>query len=205
MSDATPALSETEALRADIYHLLASLLRQAPDDELHHWLATLEVEQDGSRLVECWQALVIAARNTSPDMLHRDHFRHLVGVIQGDVVPYASWYRNGELMEAALVSLRRDLRLLGFERCDSTHEPEDHLAAICEVMAMLVASQSQEQAGFFQRHLAPWARHCFSDLAQVDSVFYIALGQLGDAFMESEQARIGNQTMGSQPIRMMEP
>ncbi|WP_249977781.1 TorD/DmsD family molecular chaperone [Vreelandella olivaria] len=199
MSDSIPALSEIEALRADIYQVLASLLRQAPDAELLQWLATLEVEQDGSRLAECWAALATAARNSSPEALQRDHFRHLVGVIQGEVVPYASWYLNGELMEAALVSLRRDLRLLGFERCASTHEPEDHLAAVCEVMAMLVASQSLEQMYFFQRHLTPWASQCFSDLAQVDSAFYMALGQLGGAFMESEQTGLSHQ-----PVRLME-
>ena len=38
MSDAMPTLSETDALRMDIYQLFASLLRQAPDSELLAWL-----------------------------------------------------------------------------------------------------------------------------------------------------------------------
>lgn len=204
MSNVMPTLSDSEALRADIYQLLASLLRQAPETELLHWLAALEIEQDGSRLAECWAALSSAANASTPEMLQHAHFRYLVGVIQGEIVPYASWYLNGELMEAALVALRRDLRVLGFERRESICEPEDHLAAVCEVMAMLVTSQSQEQAYFLQQHIKPWAGSCFADLAKVDTAFYAALGQLGGAFMESEQASLSDQA-AYQPVRIVEP
>ncbi|HSP31563.1 MAG TPA: molecular chaperone TorD family protein [Halomonas sp.] len=208
MTDALPTLKEADALRADIYRLLATLLRQAPDAELLNWLAELDIEQDGSRLAECWHALAAAAAGTKEsgaetERLQSAHFRHLVGVIQGDVIPYASWYRNGELMEAALVALRQDLRVLGFERSEHTRDPEDHLAALCEVMAMLIESASQEQAYFFSQHLAPWAASCLADLGQVDTAFYAALGQLGSAFMESEQARLSID-VGHTPVRIVE-
>ncbi|CEP34442.1 MULTISPECIES: TorD/DmsD family molecular chaperone [Halomonadaceae] len=209
MTDALPTLKEADSLRADIYRLLATLLRQPPDTELLNWLAELTIEQDGSRLAECWQALAAAAAGTEQsdadvERLQRAHFRHLVGVIQGDVVPYASWYRNGELMEAALVALRQDLKVLGFERSEHTRDPEDHLAALCEVMAMLIDAESAEQGYFFSQHLAPWAANCFADLGQVDTAFYAALGQLGSAFMESEQARL-RVDAGHTPVRILEP
>ena len=205
---ALPTLKEADALRADIYRLLASLLRQTPDAELLEWLAELTIDQDGSRLAECWQALSEAAAGTEErsakiERLQSAHFRHLVGVIQGDVVPYASWYRNGELMEAALVALRQDLRALGFVRSEHTRDPEDHLAALYEVMAMLIDAESQEQAYFFNQHLAPWAASCCADLGQVDTAFYAALGQLGSAFMESEQARM-SVNAGHVPVRIVE-
>ncbi|MEA2117654.1 TorD/DmsD family molecular chaperone [Halovibrio sp. HP20-50] len=203
MTDALPTLNEADALRADIYRLFATLLRQAPDDELLNWLAELSIEQDGSRLAECWQSLAGAAQSAHAEKLQRAHFRHLVGVIQGDVVPYASWYRNGELMEAALVALRRDLKVLGFERSEHTRDPEDHLAALCEVMVMMIESASFEQAYFFSQHLAPWAADCFADIGQVDTAFYAALGQLGSAFMESEQARLSIDA-SHKPVRIVE-
>lgn len=198
-----PTLKEADALRADIYQLLATLLRQAPDADLLDWLAELSIDQDGSRLAECWMALSEAAKASDIEQLQRAHFRLLVGVIQGEVVPYASWYRNGELMEAALVALRQDLRVLGFERSEHTRDPEDHLAALCEVMAMLIESASDEQAYFFSQHIAPWAASCFADLGQVDTAFYAALGQLGGAFMESEQARLSIDA-GQTPVRIVE-
>lgn len=204
MTDALTTLKEADALRADIYRLLATLLRQAPDTELLNWLTELAIEQDGSRLAECWRSLAVAAKNTDAERLQRAHFRHLVGVIQGEVVPYASWYRNGELMEAALVALRQDLKVLGFERSEHTRDPEDHLAALCEVMAMLIDAESAEQSYFFSQHVAPWAASCFADLGQVDTAFYAALGQLGSAFMESEQARL-RIDVGHTPVRIVEP
>lgn len=204
MTDAElPTLKDADALRADIYRLLAALLRQAPDADLLDWLADLAIDQDGSRLAECWQALAEAAKGANVEQLQRAHFRHLVGVIQGEIVPYASWYRNGELMEAALVALRRDLKVLGFARSEHTRDPEDHLAALCEVMAMLIDVESQEQAYFFSQHLAPWAASCCADIGKVDTAFYAALGQLGSAFMESEQARMSVDA-GHAPVRIVE-
>ncbi|TVP47741.1 MAG: molecular chaperone TorD [Halomonas sp.] len=208
MTDAAlPTLKEADALRADIYRLLATLLRQVPDGDLLDWLSELDIEQDGSRLAECWKALSEAAagieESVGIEQLQRAHFRLLVGVIQSEVVPYASWYRNGELMEAALVALRQDLRALGFERSEHTRDPEDHLAALCEVMAMLIDVESPEQAYFFNQHIAPWAVDCCADLGQVDTAFYAALGQLGGAFIESEQARLSVDA-GQAPVRIVE-
>ncbi|GGX78729.1 TorD family cytoplasmic chaperone [Litchfieldella qijiaojingensis] len=197
-------LDDSHALRADIYRLLARLLLEAPDRELLDWLAGLEIEDDGSPLAECWRALADASANSSPDVLARAHFRHLVGVVQGDVTPYASWYRNGELMEEALVALRRDLRRLGVERAEHSRDPEDHLAALCEVMAMLIETRSPSEAGFFMAHLAPWAFRCLEDLAAVETPFYSRLGQLGRAFIDMEHDRLESEA-SHQPVRLVEP
>ncbi|SDO30945.1 TorD/DmsD family molecular chaperone [Vreelandella arcis] len=204
MTQTAPTLNEADALRVDIYRLIAALLREAPTDELLGWLASLDIEQDGSRLAECWFGLSQAADGADSARLKRAHFGHLVGVIQGDIVPYASWYRNGELMEAALVALRGDLKALGFERNEHTNDPEDHLAALCEVMSMLIETTSSDQAHFFMQHLAPWASDCFNDLGQVDTAFYAALGQLGSAFMNSEEDRLAIEANHA-PVRIVEP
>ncbi|NYS61787.1 TorD/DmsD family molecular chaperone [Vreelandella salicampi] len=217
MSDETPlshstlynTLPEERALRADIYALIAALLRQAPEAELLEWLAALEIERDGTRLAAAWQGLADAAAVATPEALERAHFRHLVGVIQGEITPYASWYRQGELMETALVELRQDLKTLGIERSEHTRDPEDHLAALCEVMAMLIQADmnetdEREQATFFVRHVAPWAADCWGDLARVDTPFYAALGEVGSAFMESEQARL-RAVASEAPVRIVEP
>lgn len=197
-------LNDSDALRADVYRLLARLLRDAPDASLLDWLAGLEIEQDGTVLAERWAALVTAAGETTVDILERAHFRHLVGVVQGDITPYASWYRNGELMDAALVALRRDLKMLGFQRAEHTRDPEDHLAALCEVMAMLIDERSPEEARFFMTHLAPWAVHCLADLGQVDTPFHAHLGRLGQTFMEVESRRLEAESL-EDPVRIVEP
>lgn len=185
---ARPA-DEESALHAEIYRLLARLLRRAPNGELIDWLGELQAE-DGGPLGRAWDGLAAAARQAQPTALERAHFRHLIGVIQGEVVPYASWYRQGELMDEALVSLRRDLKRLGIARHADNSDPEDHLAALFECMAILTESQPEAAPAFFERHLAPWASDCLADLARVDTPFYARLAELGLAFMAHEQARL---------------
>ncbi|PMR70628.1 TorD/DmsD family molecular chaperone [Halomonas heilongjiangensis] len=197
-------LDEFHALRADVYRLLARLLREAPDHVLLDWLAGLEVEDDDSPLATHWRELIASARDAAVEELTRAHFRHLVGVIQGDVTPYASWYRNGELMDTALVTLRRDLKALGVERNERTRDPEDHLAALCEVMALLIEARSPAEARFFMTHLAPWAGHCLADLAAVASPFYSRLGRLGRAFTDTEEALLASEA-AQDPVRLVEP
>ncbi|WP_372611748.1 molecular chaperone [Halomonas sp.] len=197
-------LSDTDALRADVYRLVADLLREPPDQALLDWLAGLQIEQDGGVLAERWAALASAAAQATPEELSRAHFRHLVGVVEGDVVPYASWYLNGELMDNALVALRRDLKVLGFQRADHTNDPEDHLLALCEVMAMLIESRSFNEPRFFMSHLAPWAVDCLADLGRVEYAFYASVGRLGAAFMESEKSRLESEA-NRDPVRIVEP
>jgi TorA maturation chaperone TorD len=181
---------DVAALRADIYRLLARLLLAPPDGELLAFLAALEAEDDGSPMADAWQGLAAAAAATDPDTAGRDHFALLVGVIQGEITPYASWYLHGTLMDEPLVALRRDLRRLGIARVDESRDPEDHLGALCEAMALLVERQDPAQAGFFRAHLAPWAERCLVELAGATPRFYAETGRLGACFLAQERLRL---------------
>ncbi|WP_304525633.1 molecular chaperone [Halomonas sp. I5-271120] len=202
---------DTDALRADIYRLLARLVREPPSAALLTWLSELDADADGSTLAKRWTALIqsASAQGMSQEALAKTlstaHFRHLVGVVQGEITPYASWYRQGNLMDEALLSLRRDLRRLGISRAEECHDPEDHLAAVCETMAMLLDDGQQDEAApFFMAHLAPWATRCFDDLAAVDTPFYAHLGALGSDFM-SEEHRHQADEAARQPVRIVTP
>ena len=184
------ALEERNALRADIYLLLARLVREPPNEELLAFLATLEPDDEGSPLKRHWASLSLAARHAHPGTLHDVHFGLLIGVIQGQLVPYASWYLTGSLMEMPLVALRHDLKHLGFERAAHVKEPEDHFSAMCEVMAMLIDTRAEAQAAFFKRHLSPWALRFMRDLAQVEDPFYASVGALGEAFLSREDNQL---------------
>jgi len=198
------ALDEQEALRADIYRLLARLLLAAPDAELLDFLAQLEPDEEGGEMSPAWQGLAEAARTTSPEAAARAHFALLVGVIQGEITPYASWYLHGTLMDEPLVALRRDLRRLGIARAEASRDPEDHLGALFEVMALLVEGGSHDQAAFFQRHLAAWAQRCLGDLARVETPLYAGTGHLGLAFLAKERQHF--QVMAEEsPVRMIDP
>jgi TorA maturation chaperone TorD len=70
------------------------------------------------------------------------------------------------------------------------HEPEDHIAALCEVMMMLIqeGSSIEQQAAFFTSHIDTWSQKFFTDMATANNaVFYKAVARFGSAFMDIEQ------------------
>ncbi|MCB1905824.1 MAG: molecular chaperone TorD family protein [Rhodocyclaceae bacterium] len=185
-----------DALRADTYALLGSLLAAPPGQDLLDWLADLEVDAgDGSRLADAWQTLSVAAGDAiAGDVL--DEFQQLfVGLGKGEIVPYGSWYRTGYLMEQPLVELRADLRRLGLEADPESHEPEDHVAALCEVMSLLLRPGEnfarEHGRNFHERHLKAWCIRFFEDLRVCPSArFYRAVGGFGAVFMGVEALRL---------------
>ncbi|QJQ96617.1 MULTISPECIES: molecular chaperone [Halomonadaceae] len=192
---------DSDALRADIYRLLARLLVAPPDLELLTFVAGLVADKEPGPLASAWSALASAASQARLESIERAHFQHLVGVVQGDVVPYASWYLKGTLMDEPLIAIRSDLRRLGLERSEQTKDPEDHIVALWETMSWVIEHRPHEQAHFFDTHLAPWAERLMGDLVQVDTPFYARLGQLGQAFMASEHERFADRS----PVHAYEP
>ena len=53
-------------------------------------------------------------------------------------MPHGSFYLTGFLNEKPLAELRDDLARLGVTRAEDVKEPEDHIAALCDVMAGMI-------------------------------------------------------------------
>jgi TorA maturation chaperone TorD len=187
------SLSEEDALRAQIYRLLAFYLRQAPD------LAGLDLAAgmsgDDSALGQAINGLARVAKATKPDEISQEYHNLFIGVGRGELLPYASYYLTGFLNEKPLAKLRNDMSELGIERQKGVKEPEDHMAALCEMMVGLIENEFgaggelEQQKRFFAAHLSSWARHFFTDLeAAQSSVFYAMLGSAGKAFIDIEEA-----------------
>jgi TorA maturation chaperone TorD len=180
---------DVDALRAQEYALLALLLSRAPSAQLLERLG--ELKGDASPLGLAHLALADAARAADPDAVSREYFDLLVGVGQGELLPYGSYYLTGFLHGRPLARLREDLGSLGIEAAESLREPEDHIAILCEVMAGLAGRRFAAETGaerrFFERHLEPWATRFFADVetAQLAS-FYRAVGTVGRMFMAVE-------------------
>ncbi|MCH8177467.1 MAG: molecular chaperone TorD family protein, partial [Proteobacteria bacterium] len=108
-----------------------------------------------------------------------------------------SWYLTGFMMEKPLSDLRDDLARLGYERSESVAEPEDHAAALCEVVSMMISEGTELsiQMNFYQSHMATWMGRFFEDLCDTkSSVFYKAVGRFGSAFMAFENEYFSMQT-----------
>jgi TorA maturation chaperone TorD len=183
---------DEDTLRADCYRVLGRLFGAAPDAALLVSLAGAG-SGGGDALGADWNALCalttkVGAGDTAVAALNNEYTELFCGLGAPQVVLYGSWYLTGSLMDTPLAQLRDDLAQLGFARDPEVHEPEDHFAALMEVLAMLVAEGRVEQAAFFRRHVAPWYAGLCERLAQQEvSEFYRAAGRFARGFLDVER------------------
>ncbi len=180
---------EVEAARAQEYALLAVLLARAPDEVLLERIAGLH--GDTTPLGMAHAALAQAAGEAGADRIEREFFGLFIGVGRGELLPYGSYYLTGFLNERPLARLRADLRALGIERVEEQHEPEDHAAILCEIMAGLIGGEfsatAEQQQHVFEKHLAPWIGRFFADLGAAKGAdFYRHVGSVGHHFIGIE-------------------
>ena len=198
------ALTEEDRVRGNLYALLGNLLAAAPNAAVLDVLRSISPEPDDeSLLAASWQMLAVAAARADLEQLRQEYDALFIGLGRGEVVPYGSWYLTGFLMELPLAQLRSDLRQLGIERQSGVHEPEDHAAALCDTMALLITGDEpvtlERQFDFYTRHLETWLPRFFRDLQQAGSArFYRAVGQLGEQFIgvESQAFRVATPAAG---------
>ncbi|MBC7003700.1 molecular chaperone TorD family protein [Photobacterium sp. BZF1] len=188
---------EDSALRVEIYGLLAHLFRKAPDQTVLDWLSALDVEANqnassSNTMAASWPVVKLAAQTSTVLAVEEEYQDLFIGIGRGEIVPFGSWYLTGSLMEMPLAHLRRDLMQLGFAREENVKEPEDHIAALLEVMAMLVEGGDKHlQQVFFNRHIATWFERLFTDLKAANSaVFYSAVAELALQFLLVEKTRL---------------
>lgn len=184
-------VTEEDQYRAGIYGLLAGLLRSAPDQPALDQVAGFSsIEPTQDELALAMSMLGLAAKTCSPESIDDEFHDLFIGLGRGELVPYSSWYITGFLMEKPLGYLRDDLVKLGFQRNDDVCEPEDHVAALCEVMLMLIndGASLEQQSQFFRAHMAGWIKQFFIDLSEAKSaVFYRGVGRFGAAFTDLEE------------------
>lgn len=184
-------IAEEDRLRAQLYRLLAQLLADIPDRRRLEQISRLT--GDDSDLGQALSALGAAARAAVPSTVDDEYHDLFIGVGRGELMPYGSYYLTGFVYDKPLARLREDMRRLGIARAENVKEPEDHIAALCEMMSGLIEgtfgdpAELAAQRAFFDTHLGPWAARFFADLeAAKSSNFYMPVGRVGRIFMEIE-------------------
>jgi len=192
---AVPGVASPEPedrLRADTYRVLGRLLAAPPDAETLNLFAEAPVSNEDNLLAVAWRMLAMSAERASPGEVADEYQTLFIGLGRGELVPFGSWYLTGFLMEQPLARLRADMQKLGFERQEDISEPEDHAAALCEIMALLAEEGGpgslESQVAFFDTHIGPWMARFFRDMQEAASArFYRAVGQLGEQFINTDQ------------------
>jgi TorA maturation chaperone TorD len=200
LSQAQPAPSDIaadpiapeEVLRAHMYRLLAHFLSAPPTAvDLR---AAAALKGDDTALGRAMSTFARVARHAQPAAVKEEYEALFIGLDRGELVPYGSYYLTGFLQEKPLAKLRQDMERLGIARDADVRDPEDHIAALCEMMAGLIEGRFgrplplPEQKRFFETHLGCWAGYFFRDLEEAkSSVLYSALGSVGRTFLEIEE------------------
>lgn len=199
------ALEPEDQARADWYGLLACLWYAAPDEALLRAIA--DGAGDGAvahgEFDAAWQALAAAAGSAGAQSVRVEYDTVFVGTGKSEVPLYMTHYLPGTGgKERHLAQLRGELAQHGVARAQTVHEPEDHLAALCEVMRHLIlrtqdlrtdshAHDGDEafasQMAFFHRHLAPtYGGFVAAALASPNVDFYKNVARFTQAFLDVE-------------------
>ena len=193
----TPAergISEEDLQRARLYGLLARVLGEPMNDETLEVVRALKGSGDGNELGGAFAAFGAVAVRT-PRGGAEDEFSALFygDGSGGELLPYASYYLTGFLLEKPLASLRGDMAVLGIQPSGLSKEPEDHIAFLCEIMHGLITGAFGEPASlaaqqkFFKTHMAPWAGQFFTDLEGAElAALYRPVGTIGRLFISIE-------------------
>ena len=189
----TVDISEEDALRADMYDFLASLLRKEPTDELIDKIS--ELDGDETPIGSACLTLAHLAKTMDKGLIRNEYVEMFIGVGRGEVLPFASYYLTGFLNDKPLSNLRADMADIGIVRVKGVKEPEDHIASLFDIMSGLIRGRfgrifsTAEQADFFNKHIEPWAGLLMRDIeAAKTGLFYAPVGSIGKSFLEIESA-----------------
>jgi len=186
-------IDETERLRANVYALLARFLARPPGKaalaEAAGWSG------DDTEFGQAVSRLAKSAASADSETVKDEYAALFIGVGRGELLPYGSYYLTGFLNEKPLARVRQSLRELGVERDPAIKDPEDHIAALLDVMVGLIlgtfhgGSDLAAQKRFFNDHIAPWADYFFKDLEEAKTAdLFKAVGSVGRAFLAIEKA-----------------
>ncbi len=189
-----PPETPEDRARADLYALIARLFYAPPDTQLLAALAEADEivgEDDSVPLAEAWRGLQAACAAVDEEAAQEEYDALLVGVGKAVVPPYVGAHAGKSGADALLVELKAFLAERGLGRQASVNEPEDHIAALCEVMRHLIAVQQAEiaeQREFFERFLLPGAIPlCAAIEAAGEANFYKAVARFAGALFELER------------------
>jgi len=188
---------QAQGMRASVYEFLARLLATEPDEAVLQVLRNIsDIDPSEGQVAMGWELMKQSAIKADQIGVRDEYLDLFVGVGRGELVPFGSWYVTGFLMEKPLALLRNDLAELGIERQDGVKESEDHIAALCDAMAIIIRSGNDvpldRQQRFFSDHLEPWATRFFKDLQTAKAAhFYRSVGFFGEGFFSFESRLLG--------------
>jgi len=193
----TDELPPEELARANFYALLARLFYAPPDAVLLGALAAadpLPGDDDGAGLALAWREMSLAAGTADVDEVRHEYESRFVGTGKAEIPLYTGAYTVKTAVDNPLVEIRGFMIEHGLARREDAHEPEDHVAGLCEIMRHLIAEQHasmEEQSRFFNGFVWPGAIPlCNAIDKHPDIGFYKQVARLAHAFLLLEHTTL---------------
>lgn len=188
-----PTLPPEELARAHFYGLLARLFYAPPDAQLLQALGTAdEIPADDGGIALAWRDLSHAAAKADPEAVREEYETAFVGTGKAPVTLYTTAYTLRYSSEAPLAELRAALWNMRLARREEAAEPEDHVAALCDVMRHLIATQKSDlesQKRFFARWIWPAAEPLCNAIVRTElTVFYKPVARFFASFCAIEHS-----------------
>ena len=191
--------AEDEA-RANFYALLARLYADAPDAALLRAIAAADelpviaADSAARDIAQSWRMLIAASAAMDPEAAAAEYQDLFIGVGKSEVSLHASGYvsRAGG---SALADLRTALADLGLSKQEGSSLYEDHLAAVCETMRVLIGGAPgvepcpfAQQREFFVGYVSPWVSIC-CDAIKISPIanYYRRVAEFTQYFMAIER------------------
>lgn len=189
-------LPAEETARGNFYALLGRLFHSPPDAVLLGRLAAAEaLSREGDpRLASTWQRLIDASSAMDADAAAEEYEQLFVGVGKAKVSTYAGYYAGAPSIAHPRVRLQAELATLGLAPKAGVAEPEDHFAALFDVMRVLVAGGAgrdpapvAQQKRFFEAFVQPAAGQFLAAVgAAPEANYYRAVAAFASAFLALE-------------------
>lgn len=198
-------VSDEDMARANHYALLSRLLHAAPDAALLGMLAASgdwQIDEapaaEAVLMAQAWNALCAASAAMDAGAAQDEFDALFGGVGRPEIVVFGSFYLAGFVNEKPLVKLRDDLAALGLARTQGESLPEDHIAAVCDVMRLLLtdatrdaAERARAQDRFFATHIQPWyGALCDALDTAAGANFYRRVSRYARCFLDVEAAAL---------------
>jgi len=191
------ALDPEDQARADFYAVLSRIYADAPDAAFLSALGRAErlPGAESSPLALAWNRLLDASAAMDPEAAAQEYADLFIGVGKCEVNLHASHWLTGFMMEKPLADLRTVLASLGLGRKGAATMLEDHLAALCETMRIMIAGVGdrgpfpmEEQGNFFQNQMFPWVFDCCAAIEKTSLAnYYRRVAEFTELFMALER------------------
>ena len=190
-------LAPEDQARADFYAILGRLFAAPPDAELLHLLAQSErlPETDANPVTRSWNQLLDASGVMPADAAAQEYTELFIGVGRSEINLHGSHWLTGFMSEKPLAELRGELARMGLARLGASVTLEDHVAALCETMRIMISGHGERrpatveaQRNFFQKQLLPWIFDCCSAIEKSSLAnYYRRVAELCVVFMTLER------------------